>query len=294
MLIQSSSVSRRSLDNLGLMSKGVSLEISCDLPLRHEFLNEVTRQTRKVTFSEFYLLYIHTKKSAIPVILQRIRSFFMKNINISLIITAILLPSLLFVGCKGKSPEDLPKYKKRFRTQIASFENQKEKADERVEDGVSTLTGIQKALENAKNVDAEFKKVYGKWEKVNKEVEDLNKEYEKLKSDAENLFAAMERQTASLNDEKAKTELSRGIKTNKDTYNQTLAKTSEAIGELRTLHDEAKDVIKALEVAVALGEISGVNEGLKNIQDKVTVIMADLNESIKESKEMYEQKMGGA
>ncbi|MEL6253873.1 MAG: DUF2959 family protein [Bacteroidota bacterium] len=218
----------------------------------------------------------------------------MKNINISLIITAILLPSLLFVGCKGKSPEDLPKYKKRFRTQIASFENQKEKADERVEDGVSTLTGIQKALENAKNVDAEFKKVYGKWEKVNKEVEDLNKEYEKLKSDAENLFAAMERQTASLNDEKAKTELSRGIKTNKDTYNQTLAKTSEAIGELRTLHDEAKDVIKALEVAVALGEISGVNEGLKNIQDKVTVIMADLNESIKESKEMYEQKMGGA
>lgn len=218
----------------------------------------------------------------------------MKKFNFALLFTTILLPSLIFVGCKGKSPEDLPKYKKRFKAQIASFENQKEKADDRVEDGVNTLTGIQQALENAKNVDAEFAKVYGKWEKVNKEVENLNKEYNKLKSDAENLFAAMERQTASLNDQKAKTELTRGIQTNKNTYQQTLAKTEEAIGELRTLHDEAKDVIKALEVAVALGEISGVNEGLKNIQDKVSVIMADLNESIKESKEMYEQKMGGA
>ena len=218
----------------------------------------------------------------------------MKKFNIALLFTTILLPSLLFVGCKGKSPEDLPKYKKRFKAQIASFESQKEKADDRVEDGVNTLTGIQQALENAKNVDAEFAKVYGKWEKVNKEVENLNKEYNKLKSDAENLFAAMERQTASLNDQKAKTELTRGIQTNKSTYQQTLAKTEEAIGELRSLHDEAKDVIKALEVAVALGEISGVNEGLKNIQDKVGVIMADLNESIKESKEMYEKKMGGA
>lgn len=217
----------------------------------------------------------------------------MKNFNIILIITAILLPSLVFTGCKGKSPEELPKYKKRFKAQIASFETQKEKADKKVEEGVSTLTGIQKALENAKNVDKEFANVYGKWEKVNKEVEDLNKEFEKLKSDADNLFGAMERQTASLNDQKAKTELTRGIQTNRDTYNQTLAKTSEAIGKLRNLHTEAKDVIKALEVAVALGEISGVNEGLKNIQDKVSVIMADLNQSIKESKEMYETRMGG-
>lgn len=218
----------------------------------------------------------------------------MKKYKNILILMAIISPLVIFTGCKGKSPEDLPKFKKRFRAQIASFENQKEKADDRVEDGVNTLTGIQQALENAKNVDKEFANVYGKWEKVDKEVEDLNKEYEKLKSDADNLFSAMERQTASLNDAKARADLTRGIQANRDTYNKTLSNTSAAIEKLRNLHTEAKDVIKALEVAVALGEFSRVNEGLKNIQDKVAVIMADLNQSIKESKELYEDRMGGA
>ena len=99
------------------------------------------------------------------------------------------------MACQSKSPEDLPKYKKKFRTQIASFEDQKVKADERVTEGVDMLNGLQGALENAKNVDQEFKRVYTKWERVNKQVEDLNKEYEDLKQDADNLFAAMGRQT---------------------------------------------------------------------------------------------------
>ncbi|MDP5170176.1 MAG: DUF2959 family protein [Bacteroidia bacterium] len=206
-----------------------------------------------------------------------------------------LLFSLLivvFAAC-SKSPEDLPKYKRKFQAQIASFETQKEKTNERVADGVETLTGLEQALENAKNVDAEFKRVYGDWEQVNKEVEDLNKQYEGLKMDAENLFSAMERQTNSLGDAKTRTELTNAIKTARGDYEKTLAKTAAAIESLRGLHTEAYDAVKSLEVAIALGQISEINAGLTSIEGRVAGIMADLNTTIADSKALYETRMGG-
>lgn len=204
----------------------------------------------------------------------------------------ILLAGMSLSACKQRSPEKLPKFKEKFKAQIASFENEKEKADKRVEDGVETLTGLQEALANAKDVDKEFNAVYGKWERVNKQVEDLNKEYEDLKSDADNLFNAMDAQTASLNDEKTKGELQRALKTTRDDYDVTLAKTAKAIEKLRLLHTDAVDIVKALEVAVALGQISQINDGLKTIESKVGDIMTELNATVAESKELYEQRIG--
>lgn len=205
---------------------------------------------------------------------------------------SLLISMILLTGCRQHSPEQLPKFKEKFRNQIASFEGQKDKADKRVEEGVETLSGLQQAIANAKDIDKEFNAVYGKWERVNKQVEDLNKEYEKLKTDAENLFGAMEIQTASLNDAGTRQELSKALQTTRKDYEGTLAKTSVAIEKLRSLHADAVDIIKALEVAVALGQISQINDGLKNIESKVDDIMADLNSTIAESKELYEQRIG--
>ena len=209
-----------------------------------------------------------------------------------------LLGSLLvvmvlgLVACNKKSPEDLPKFKKKFRAQITNFEQQKDKADDQVNDGVEMLNGLQSALENAKNVDKEFADVYGKWNRVDKQVEDLNKEFEDLKQDADNLFSAMERQTASLNDDKTRNELSGALKTTRQDYEKTLANTSVAIEQLRGLHAEAVDVIKALEVAIALGQIAEINSGLQSIENKVASIMDELNATINESKDLYESRIG--
>lgn len=205
--------------------------------------------------------------------------------------TFIALIGIALFSCKGQSPEDLPKFKKKFRAQIASFESEKKKADERVEDGVMRLNGLQDALENAKSVDKEFKEVYGRWERVDKQVNDLNKEYERLKSDADNLFSAMDRQTAGLRDVKTQQELQKALQTTRNDYNKTLEKTAVAIGQLRELHSEAVDVIKALEVAIALGQISEINTGLQSIENKVESIMADLNATIAESKDLYEKRI---
>jgi chromosome segregation ATPase len=196
------------------------------------------------------------------------------------------------VACNKKSPEDLPKFKKKFRAQITNFEQQKDKADDQVNEGVEMLNGLQSALENAKNVDKEFADVYGKWNRVNKQVEDLNKEFEDLKQDADNLFSAMERQTASLNDAKTRNELTGALKTTRQDYEKTLANTSVAIEQLRGLHTEAVDVIKALEVAIALGQIAEINSGLQSIENKVASIMDELNATINESKDLYESRIG--
>jgi len=210
--------------------------------------------------------------------------------NTSLIFILALLIST--IGCKQKSPEELPKYKRKFRTQIASFEKVKAQTDDKVEDGVSMLTGIKEAIENAKNVDKEFRQVYTKWEKVSKQVDDLEKEYSALKSDAENLFAAMERQTAALRDPKTRNQLEEALRKTRADYTLTLNKTKSSIEDLRKLYDEAKDVVSALEVAVAMGEFQNINESLASIETRVQDIMNQLTETVDESKALYDQKIG--
>ena len=211
----------------------------------------------------------------------------------------ILIPlfALLFsvTACYNNSPEKLPKYKKKFRAQITSFENQKEKADKKLAEGVEELTdlqtGLKEALDNQRKVDKEFDRVYGQWQQVDRQVKSLYKEYESLKADAENLFSAMESQTASLNNSKTRGELTSAITKTKDDYLSTLGNTEKAIDRLRALHDEAVDIVKALEVAVAIGQFDEINDGLKSIEDRVEIVMGELNKTIVESKDLYEKKI---
>ncbi len=120
-------------------------------------------------------------------------------------VSLLALMALLFISCwKDKSPEDLIRLKEQFKSQVKSFEKKKENANKNVNKGLETLNALKSALEDTKNEDKEFAKVYGDWERVNKRVENLNKEYEDLKEKAANLFIAMETQTNSLSDETAK------------------------------------------------------------------------------------------
>jgi len=205
---------------------------------------------------------------------------------------SIALISLLFVSCwKDKSPEDLIRLKDKFKSSVSSFEKKKETANKNVTKGLETLNALKSALEDTKNEDKEFAKVYGDWEKVDKRVENLNKEYEDLKEKAANLFAAMETQTNSLSDEAAKKTLSSAIGKARSKYNGTLANTSKAIDKLRLLHGDAVEVVKALEVAAALNSFDNINDQMKSIEGRVDGIMQELNVAVVESKKLYEKKI---
>ncbi len=207
-------------------------------------------------------------------------------------VTLITLVSLLFVSCwKDKSPEDLIRLKEKFKSTVSSFEKKKENANKNVNKGLETLNALQQALEDTKNEDKEFAKVYGDWEKVNKRVETLNKEYEDLKSHASNLFNAMETQTNSLSDESSKKTLNAAIDKARTKYNGTLANTSKAIDKLRLLHGDAVEVVKALEVAAALNSFDNINDQMKSIEARVDGIMQELNVAVVESKKLYEKKI---
>ena len=207
-------------------------------------------------------------------------------------VSLIALVSLLFVSCwKDKSPEDLIRLKEKFRSTVASFEKKKENANKNVNKGLETLNALQKALEDTKNEDKEFAKVYGDWEKVNKRVENLNKEYEDLKTHASNLFAAMETQTNSLSDATSKKTLLGAIEKARTKYNGTLTNTSKAIDKLRLLHGDAVEVVKALEVAAALNSFDSINDQMKSIEGRVDDIMQELNVAVVESKKLYEKKI---
>lgn len=217
------------------------------------------------------------------------QNIFMKQTLCSLL--SLVLVIFLMSSCY-RGPEDLPKLKKKFQSQINQFEKQKENTDDKVEVAVEKLTSFQQAIKDAENADAEFKKVYNQWHKVNKEVKDLNKEYERLKNDADNLFNAMENQTNSLGDATTRNELNGAIAKTRGSYNTTLKNTEKAVSSLNSLHGEALEIIKALEVAVAVGEIANINTGLKNIESRVDAIMGELNITISQSKELYETRIG--
>ena len=202
------------------------------------------------------------------------------------------LIAFVFTSCwKNKSPEDLIRLKEKFRDQVSTFEKRKEKANKNVTKGLASLSSLKAALEDTKNEDKEFAKVYGDWEKVNKRVENLNNEYEDLKTKASNLFTAMEKQTNSLSDATSKQTLLSAINKAKTKYNATLSNTSKAIGKLRLLHGDAVEVVKALEVAAALNSFDNINGQMKSIEDRVDGIMAELNVAVVESKKLYEKKI---
>ena len=202
------------------------------------------------------------------------------------------LIGFVFTSCwKNKSPEDLIRLKEKFRDQVGTFEKRKEKANKNVTKGLTSLSALKEALEDTKNEDKEFARVYGDWEKVNKRVENLNKEYEDLKTKASNLFNAMEKQTNSLSDETSKRTLLSAINKAKTKYNGTLSNTSKAIAKLRLLHGDAVEVVKALEVAAALNSFDNINDQMKSIEDRVDGIMTDLNVAVVESKRLYEKKI---
>lgn len=206
-------------------------------------------------------------------------------------IILFLLPFLMASCWKNKSPEGLPRLKEDFKKQVEKFEKRKVTTNKNLTAGVESLGALKSALENAKNEDKEFAKVYGDWEKVDKKVKNLNKEYEDLKSKAEGLFKAMTDQTNSLNDAKNKKDLLGAISNAKTKYNKTLINTSKAIGKLRALHTDALDVIKALEVAVALNSFDDIDAQMKSIEGRVDGIMDEINNAVVESKKLYEKKL---
>lgn len=200
--------------------------------------------------------------------------------------------SLLFVSCwKDKSPEDLIRLKDKFKSTVNSFEKKKETANKNVTKGLETLNALKSALEETKNEDKEFAKVYGDWERVDRRVKNLNKEYEDLKEKASNLFTAMETQTNSLSDANSKKTLLREIEKARTKYNSTLANTAKAIDKLKLLHGDAVEVVKALEVAAALNSFDNINDQMKSIEGRVDAIMQELNVAVVESKKLYEKKI---
>ncbi|WP_291965995.1 hypothetical protein [Maribacter sp.] len=204
----------------------------------------------------------------------------------------VALIALTLTSCwKDKSPEDLIRLKDKFKSQVDDFESKKETANKNVNKGLESLNALKSALEDTKNEDKEFAKVYGDWEKVDRRVNNLNKEYEDLKEKASNLFTAMETQTNSLSDEKGKKTLLGAIEKARTKYNATLANTSQAIDKLRLLHGDAVEVVKALEVAAALNSFDNINDQMKSIEGRVDGIMQELNVAVVESKKLYEKKI---
>lgn len=204
----------------------------------------------------------------------------------------IAFVAISLISCwKDKSPEDLIRLKDKFKSQVNAFENKKETANKNVNKGLQSLNALKSALEDTKNEDKEFAKVYGDWEKVDRRVKNLTKEYEDFKEKASNLFTAMETQTNSLSDETSKKTLLGAIEKARTKYNGTLANTSKAIDKLRLLHGDAVEVVKALEVAAALNSFDNINDQMKSIEGRVDGIMSELNVAVVESKKLYEKKI---
>ena len=211
-------------------------------------------------------------------------------------LAGVVMGGVLLVGCsKNQNKNNLPKYVDKFRSQIVKFEEEKKDADEVAKEGLEVLTSLEQAVTEKRNVSKTLDQAYKKWGKVDGQVKDVRKAYKKLGKRATALLNAAAKKIKSIGNEKIKKQLIAKHKETTSNYLAVLEKTEGAITKMNKLHQEAMDIIKALDAAVTLGVVDNeIKEGMSAIRDQIKVVMTDLNTSIEESTKLYKQYMGNS
>lgn len=214
-----------------------------------------------------------------------------KNANF-LLLTLTFLFIIFWVLCGGHDSERyrsrVGHYKYGFVQQVDHFEQQKVITHQYFNEGLLLFAGLSKKLEKPISTDKEFQKLYKYWGKVHKEVYNLVAEFEKLKIETENLFQSLRTSNNSLKDDNRYNRLNDKIDSAERQYYDHLHFTAGNLGALEDVYYETRDIIKAVEISIVLGEIDYFHQELDIINVKVGDIMNKMDKIRFESDALFE------
>lgn len=170
---------------------------------------------------------------------------------------------------------------------IDDFQTESQSLEKVLETGKSALLDFKSAIQEARDKDAEFNKVYANWESVEKKVIHLRARFKQLVGGAESFYAAVGERAASIQDEKLRTESLAFIQKSQLAYAEQLKKTQVAIAQVDGMKVKVDDTMKALEIRFAVDVIDQrLGEMFAEIDAMIESVLAALKELEIESKEV--------
>lgn len=170
---------------------------------------------------------------------------------------------------------------------IDDFQTESQSLEKVLENGKSALLDFKSAIQEARDKDAEFNKVYSNWESVEKKVIHLRARFKQLVGGAESFYAAVEERAASIQDEKLRTESLAFIQKSQLAYAEQLKKTQAAIAQVDGMKVKVDDTMKALEIRFAVDVIDQrLGEMFAEIDAMIESVLSALKELEIESKEV--------
>jgi len=181
----------------------------------------------------------------------------------------------------------LREQKSAFAGIIGNFEQESGALESVLETGKESLLSFKSAIQEARDKDAEFNKVYTHWDAVEQKTIHLQARFRQLVQGAEDFYKIVRERANSISDEKLRSESIAFIQKSELAYAAQLEKTKGAIAQVDGMKVKVDDTMKALEIRFAVDVIDQrLGEMFAEIDSMIESVLAALKELEAESKEV--------
>lgn len=181
----------------------------------------------------------------------------------------------------------LREQKSAFAHIIGDFEKESGALESVLENGKESLLSFKSAIQEARDKDAEFNKVYTHWNAVEQKTIQLQARFRQLVNGANDFYTVVRERANSITDEKLRSESLVFIQKSELAYAAQLAKTKGAIAQVDGMKVKVDDTMKALEIRFAVEVIDQrLGEMFTEIDSMIESVLTALKELEAESKEV--------
>lgn len=170
---------------------------------------------------------------------------------------------------------------------ISDFGSDSNALEVELESGKEALLGFKSTIQEARDKDAEFNKVYTSWDSVENKTTLLNNRFRQLVTGANDFYTVVRERANSIQDEKLRSESISFIQKSELAYAAQLKKTKTAIAQVNDMKVKVDDTMKALEIRFAVDVIDQrLGEMFAEIDSMIESVLSALKELELESKEV--------
>ena len=181
----------------------------------------------------------------------------------------------------------LREQKSAFAGIIGNFETESSELETVLEDGKESLLNFKTAIQEARDKDAEFNKVYTSWDSVAAKTVRLQARFHQLVQGADDFYKVVRERAGSISDERLRNESLAFIQKSELAYAEQLKKTKEAIAQVDGMKTKVDDTMKALEIRFAVDVIDQrLGEMFAEIDGMIESVLSALKELEEESKQV--------
>lgn len=135
---------------------------------------------------------------------------------------------------------------------IEQFNDDGKTLEASLDGGKESLLSFKEAVQESRDRDSEFNKVYSSWQEVERQSEQLHARFRELVAGAEQFYAVVRERAESIRDDALRGESLAFINKSEQAYAEQLKRTQVAIRQVDAMKVRVDDVMLALEIRFAV------------------------------------------